>query len=303
MSRGSTFGTRSTADEVLSDIDLTGKTIIVTGANTGIGFETARAMSAAGGRVIFACRNPDSGQAAVERALSSHPGCKAEFLKLDLASASSISAFCDLLIADKIDILIGNAGLAPTSYSETAEGIESTVGVSHFGHFLLTHLLMPRLLASESPRVIMVSSESHRMPSKLEFERFPLKKDNFKFMVAYGQAKLCNVLFANELQRRYGDQKLSACSLHPGNLVTTEIGRSSTAMKILMTLISPLTKSPNQGASTTVYCATLEPVEAIQGKYFSHCKEMKSTKEANDPDVAARLWALSEQFCERVLKG
>lgn len=220
---------------------------------------------------------------------------------MDLASARSIRNFCSKLNAEKIDILICNAGLAPTKYVETEHGQESAVGVSHFGHFLLTKILMPRILAADSPRVIMVSSESHRMPAKLEFKRFPLNRHTFKFMVAYGQAKLCNVLFANELQSRYGSRNLTACSLHPGNLVTTEIGRSSISMRILMKLISPLTKTPNQDASTSVYCAEHEPAEDLQGKYFSHCKPLRSTKEANDPDVARKLWALSEAFCEPLL--
>ena len=119
-------------------------------------------------------------------------------------------------------------------------------------------------------------------------------------MVAYGQAKLCNVLFANELQRRYGDQGMTACSLHPGTLVTTEIGRNSILMAVLMKLISPFTKTPNQGAATSVYCATYAPAVDLQGQYFSHCQNVRSSKEANDPVPAKRLWDLSEQWCEQV---
>lgn len=299
MNQQETFGSRTTADLVLAGRDLKDKTIIVTGANTGIGYETARSLAAAGARVVFACRNSIAGEAAVAKTLALHPGCRAEFLNLDLASRTNIGQFCESLDAEKIDVLICNAGLAPTQYSETEDGLESAVGVCHFGHFLLTRNLMPRLLASGSPRVVMVSSESHRMPGKLEFERFPLNKNNFKFMVAYGQAKLCNLLFANELQRRYGSQNLMACSLHPGTLVTTEIGRASVLMRILMKLISPLTKTPNQGASTSVFCATHEPAEELQARYFSHCKEVKSSKEAKDPIVAGKLWDLSETWCEQ----
>jgi WW domain-containing oxidoreductase len=136
------------------------------------------------------------------------------------------------------------------------------------------------------------------MPKKLQFEKFPLGEDNFKMMLAYGQAKLCNVLMANELQRRYADQGLAACSLHPGNLVTTDIARRSGIMSILMKVISPITKTPNQGAGTSVYCAVHEPAEEVRGLYFSHCKAVKSTTEANDPAVASKLWDLSEAWCE-----
>jgi WW domain-containing oxidoreductase len=140
------------------------------------------------------------------------------------------------------------------------------------------------------------------MPKTLEFERMPLNRNNFKFMVAYGQAKLCNVLFANELQRRYGNQGMTACSLHPGTLVTTEIGRGSILMSILMKVISPFTKTPNQGAATSVFCATHEPVEDLQGKYFSDCQNVRSSKDANDPATAKRLWELSEQWCEQLAR-
>jgi len=299
MTEQSNFGAKTTADEILAGKNLKGQTVIVTGANTGIGFETARAFSAVGARVIFACRNVVSGNQAVEKTQRLHPGCLAEFLALDLGSARGILAFCETLKAEEINILICNAGLVATEYQETEQGTEVTVGVSHFGHFLLTRTLLPRLLASGNPRVVMVSSESHRMPKQLQFEIFPLSKHNFKMMLAYGQAKLCNVLMANELQRRYGNEGLTSCSLHPGTMITTDIGRNSAVMSILMKVISPFTKKPNQGASTTVFCATHEPVEEVQGLYFSHCKAVKSTTEANDPVVSAKLWDLSEAWCEQ----
>ena len=163
------FGARTTAGEVLAGHDLHGRTMIVTGANTGIGYTTALALAGVGARVIFACRSKVTGEAAVARARQTHPGCAAQFAALDLASFKSIRAFADDLQADRIDALICNAGLAAMSYSQTEEGYERTVGVCHIGHFLLTRLLMPRLLAAGTPRVIMVSSQSHRSPKSLDF--------------------------------------------------------------------------------------------------------------------------------------
>jgi len=192
--------------------------------------------------------------------------------------------------------------LVPTNYQETKEGLEMTVGVCHFGHFLLTQLLLPQLLEAKSlsgnnPRIVMVSSESHRMPMKLNFNKFPLKKtDTFIPLMAYGQAKLCNALFANELQRRYQDQGLTACSLHPGALITTSFGRDSGFLSLVFKLVSPLTKNPNQGAATTVYCASNENTKELAGKYFSHCKPVRSTKEANNPETARKLWEVSEEW-------
>ena len=296
------FGANSTADDILAGRSLAGKTVIVTGANTGIGYETARAFAASGARVIFACRNATNGMQAVENAKGQHPDCVAEFLALDLGSADSILSFCKSLDATSIDVLVCNAGLMATHYSEVDQATEATVGVSHFGHFLLTRTLLPKLLASSDPRVVMVSSTSHSMPKHLQFDRFPMQKHNFKSMVAYGQAKLCNVLMANELQRRYGAQGLSACSLHPGTMVTTDIGRNSFVINLFMKIISPLTKTPNQGAATSVYCAVHEPAQEIQGRYFSSCKAVKSSAEANDLAVAAKLWELSEAWCESTVK-
>ena len=301
------LGARSTTNDVLQGKDLIGRTVVITGSNCGIGFEAAQALAGAGAKVIFACRNIEKGEEALRRCKALHPQSKLAFFPLDLASADSIKHFFSEVKDEAIDTLICNAGLVPTSYQETKEGLEMTVGVCHFGHFLLTQLLLPQLLKTKelnsdsskriTPRVIMVSSESHRMPMKLNFNKFPLKKtDTFFPLMAYGQAKLCNALFANELQRRYQDKGLTACSLHPGALITTSFGRDSGFLSLVFKLVSPLTKSPNQGASTTVYCAAHERTDELAGKYFSHCKPIRSTKEANNPETARKLWEVSEEW-------
>ena len=296
------LGARSSTNDVLQGKDLTGRTVVITGSNCGIGFEAAQALAGAGAKVIFACRNIEKGEDALRRCKALHPESKLAFFPLDLASSESIKHFASEVKDEAIDTLICNAGLVPTNYQETKEGLEMTVGVCHFGHFLLTQLLLPQLLNTGSskrvaPRVIMVSSESHRMPMKLNFNKFPLKKtDTFFPLMAYGQAKLCNALFANELQRRYQDQGLTACSLHPGALITTSFGRDSGFLSLFFKLVSPLTKNPNQGAATTVYCASHENTEQLAGKYFSHCKPVRSTKEANNSETARKLWEVSEEW-------
>lgn len=302
------LGARSSTNDVLQGKDLTGRTVVITGSNCGIGFEAAQALAGAGARVIFACRNIEKGQEALSRCQALHPQSSLAFYPLDLASAESIKQFTEKVKNEPIDTLICNAGLMPTTYQETQEGLEMTVGVCHFGHFLLTQLLMPQLLKSKelsrnNPRIVMVSSESHRMPAKLNFNKFPLKKsDTFYPMMAYGQAKLCNALFANELQRRFSNQGLTACSLHPGALITTSFGRDSGIVSLFFKLVSPLTKNPNQGAATTVYCASNDNAAELAGKYFSHCKPVRSTKEANNPETAKKLWELSEKWVKG-LKG
>jgi WW domain-containing oxidoreductase len=293
------FGARSTADDVLAGKDLAGRTIIVTGANSGIGFETARAVAAAGARTIFACRSQRDGDAAVERARATHTNSGAEARVLDLASFASIGRFCATLEAPRIDGLVCNAGLTISSWAETEEGFERTVGVCHIGHFLLTRLLMPRLLASGTPRVVIVASESHRMPARLAFDRLPQARENFGGLVAYGQAKLCNVLMAKSLQRRYGAQGLTACSPHPGTLVTTRIGRNSAVVGLLVKLVSPFTKTPAQGAATSVVGLVHEPATEVAGQYLMQCRPAPSSTESNDPAVADRLWAKSEEWIAR----
>lgn len=290
------FGSRTSAYEVVAGRDLSGRTIVVTGTNSGIGEWTARALASAGARVIFACRRPASGEAAVARARAAHPGCKAELAQLDLASFAAIRRFAEQLDAERIDALICNAGLVTLTWAETDEGFERTVGVCHIGHFLLARWLAPRLLASAAPRVVMVSSESHRSPRRLNFARLPLTRKNFRGLIAYGQAKLCNLLMAKALQSRYGSRGLVACALHPGTLVTTDIGRYSLAVGALIRLVSPFTKNAVQGAATSVYATVHEPASDLAGQYLENCHVAACSAEANDATVARRLWVASEQW-------
>ena len=290
------YNSRSSADEVVEGHDLSGKNIIVTGANTGIGYETARALASIGGVVTLACRNAEAAAQACQKIRRQHPAANVTAMQLDLSDLNSVSQFAKEYSQDTLALLINNAGSSAPSLMTTAQGFERTVGVCHIGHFLLTALLMPKLLAAHSPRVIMLSSESHRYPAKLDFETLGKAQEPYKTMRAYGQAKLCNVLMADKLQRRYGARGLTACSVHPGALVTTDFGRESLLFRIAFWLASPFTKSANQGASTTVYCALHEPASEIAGGYFSHCQRARQTAEAKDPQVAARLWSLSEQW-------
>ena len=292
----SRFGSKTAADEIVQGMDLSGRFIIITGANTGIGYETARSLASAGARVLLACRSVEKASEATERIRKSNPKADVSFAELDLGSFDSIRSFMESLNEPSIDVLICNAGVLNASYHESDGGIEHTVGVCHLGHFLLVQGLLPKLLSAGGGRVVMVGSEAHRTPRTLEFEKFPLNKDNYSQLVSYGQAKLCNTLFANELQRRYADQGLTACSLHPGNLVTTEIGRDSLLARVAMKLVSPFTKSPAQGAATSVLCAVHPDAPAVAGRYFSHCQPKRMSREAESPEVAKRLWEITETW-------
>jgi WW domain-containing oxidoreductase len=290
------FTSRSRATDVVAGIDLSDRTIIVTGANTGIGEATARTLAGAGARVVYACRQPATAQAAIAAARAQYPGCRAEFAELDLGSFASIARCAQALDCPRIDALVCNAGLATTSWATTADGFERTVGVCHIGHFLLTRLLMPRLLAAAAPRIVMVASTSHRSPASLDFERLPMTADRFNGLAAYGQAKLCNVLMAKSLQARYGARGITACALHPGTLVSTDIGRNSLLLRALMQLVSPFTKNAVQGAATSVYAVVHEPASDIAGQYLQDCRVIPCSAAANDVTVAQRLWQASERW-------
>lgn len=290
------FKRSTTSDEVLSGVDLSGKHIIVTGANTGIGYETARALASAGATVVLACRSLETGNEAAQRIREAHAGADVSCRQLDLGSLPAVKAFAEGLDDTPIDILVCNAGSMSLDYVETEQGFERTLGVCHIGHFLLVKLLMSKLLASGTPRVVMVSSIAHQNPKKLDFNNLPYKEDQYSIMGAYGQAKLCNILMALELQNRFGDKGLTACSVHPGNMVTTDFGRESGFMKFAFKLMSPLTKSANQGAATSVLCAVHEPAEDVAKGFFSHCQPAKCTPEAQNADVARALWQRSEEW-------
>ena len=295
------YNARTSADDVVEGHDLSGKSIIVTGANTGIGYQTARALASIGGVVTLACRNTEAAEQACQKIRQQHPEANVTAMRLDLSDLNSVSKFAKEYPQDTLSLLINNAGSSAPRLMTTAQGFERTVGVCHIGHFLLTELLMPKLLAAQSSRVVMVSSESHRYPAQLDFKNLGKAQGPYRSMRAYGQAKLCNVLMADELQRRYGSQGLTACSVHPGALVTTDFGRESMLFRAAFWLASPFTKNPNQGAATTVYCALHEPASEIAGGYFSHCQRARQTPEAKDPQVAARLWSLSEQWVAEYL--
>jgi WW domain-containing oxidoreductase len=281
---------------VLSGIDLSGKHALVTGASAGIGYETARALAAAGARVFLAGRDADKGSRALERLRAAHPDAQAELAVFDLGSFASIKAFTAGFGCERLDILVCNAGIFGGGYRETADGFERTVGVCHLGHFLLARELMERLLASRAPRVVLVSSESHRSPRRLDFERLPLTREHYSDLVAYGQAKLCNVLHAKELWRRYAERGLSAYALHPGTLVTTDLGRDSLLARVAFQLARPFSKSPHQGAATSVLCAAHPAAADFAAEYFNHCRPARSSRESNDPAVARRLWDCSERW-------
>ena len=209
----------------MADVDLSGRTAIVTGASTGIGLETAANLAAAGARGIAGVRNVEKGDATVASLTDRVAGATVEFGVIDLTSFASVRSFAEGFVArdEPLNLLINNAGVMNTPFEHTVEGYELQFGTNHLGHFLLTNVLLPALIAGAPARVVNLSSGGHRSSDILwddpNFERHPYDK-----MIAYGQSKTANVLFSVELDRRLADRGVHANAVHPGR-INTELGR------------------------------------------------------------------------------
>ena len=207
-----------------SKAKLTGKTAIITGANTGIGLETAVDLAKRGARVILACRSVEKGEAAVQTVKERSGNNDVVFSKLDLVSLQSVSDFCTRILAEErhIDLLINNAGVMMPPYTTTEDGFELQIGVNHLAHFLLTNLLLERLKEAPSARIVNVSSLAH-IGGRINFNDLQSKK-SYSALLAYGQSKLANILFTRSLAKRLKGSNVTTYCLHPG-LVRTELAR------------------------------------------------------------------------------
>eukprot|EP00731_Ephydatia_muelleri_P018055 Em0011g95a len=282
---------------------LDGKTVIVTGANTGIGKETAVDLARRGARVILACRSAEKGEEAVVEVRARSGNDKVVFRRLDLASLESVRQFASSILEEEptIDILINNAGVMACPYSKTEDGFEMQFGVNHLAHFLLTNLLLDRLKEAPTARIVTVSSTAHRRAKGINFDDLNSEKSYSPFL-AYGQSKLANILFTRSLAKRLAGTSVIANCLHPG-VIRTELGRhffsgiKKMAWFFLMPIALLVMKSPMEGAQTTIYCAVDEAVEGVSGKYFKDCKVTAPlTKAAVDDDMAERLWKVSAEL-------
>lgn len=283
------------------DDTIYGKTVIITGANTGIGKETAKVLSAKGGRIILACRDMKKCEEAKTEieydTVNQQIICK----ELDLASLSSIHKFADDVNKNErfVDILINNAGIMRCPKMITKDGFEMQLGVNHLGHFLLTHLLLDKIKKSSPSRIINISSLAHTR-GKINFDDLNSAND-YDPGAAYNQSKLANILFTKELSKKLDGTGVTVNALHPG-IVMTELGRHMSAHKSALsgTLLKPffwtIMKTPKQGAQTSIYCALSKDLENVTGKYFSDCKEKEVSEEANDEKIAKRLWLISEKW-------
>lgn len=286
--------------------DLGGRTAIVTGANTGLGLETARALAEKGATVVLAVRNLEKGRAAIERITERRPGARVSLQSLDLTSLDSVRRAASEIGAahPRIDLLVNNAGVMYTPQSRTADGFELQLGTNHLAHFALTGLLLPRLLEAKGSRVVSVSSIGHRIRSEIDLDDLAFEK-GYSRVAAYGRSKLANLLFTYELQRRLtgAGAKTSALAAHPG-LSSTELLRNSPAIFRLLELpLRPLAQSAAMGALPTLRAAT-DPA-AAGGEYYGpggfaeawgHPVRVASSARSHDADLQRRLWKASEEL-------
>lgn len=298
---GGRFNKRSTAEQVSAGVDLTGRNAIVTGANTGIGWETARVLALRGAHVTLACRNQSKASEALARLLSSSGGqLKAEqfaLLALDLGSLASVRRFAEQFNqqAKALHLLINNAGVMWPTRQTTSDGFEAQMGVNHLGHFLLSNLLLPSLQQAEQARVVVVSSSAMLFGQMTDaFEDLQWQHRPYKGMSCYGDSKLANAMFSREFNKRHAAQGIVSNALHPG-IITTELGREQTwFFKLVGSLILPFSKNVAQGAATTVLVATAQDYADKGGLYFGDCQEWKPSKPIVQDDAAcAKLWDVS----------
>jgi NAD(P)-dependent dehydrogenase (short-subunit alcohol dehydrogenase family) len=287
--------------------DQTGRTAVVTGANTGLGLETAKALAAHGASVVLAVRNLDKGKQAAATITAASPGADVTVQRLDLSSLDSVREAAAELHAghDRIDLLINNAGVMYTPRSATADGFELQFGTNHLGHFALTGLLLDKVLAAPGSRVVTVSSMGHRIRSRIDFDDLDFER-RYSRVAAYGRSKLANLLFTYELQRRLAraDASTVAVAAHPGGS-NTELSRNSPQpLRALATVFGPLlAQTAAMGALPTLRAATDPAV--VGGQYYGpggfrelrgHPIVVESSRRSHETDTQQRLWTVSEQL-------
>lgn len=278
---------------------LRGKTIIVTGANSGIGKATAAEMLRCQGRVIMACRNRERAEKAAQEIQQEAGPEQGELVikLLDLASLKSVRSFCEEIMKEesRIDILINNAGIYQCPYTKSEDGFEMQFAVNHLGHFLLTNLLLDLLKRSAPSRIIVVSSKLYKY-GEINFDDLN-SEQSYDKAFAYARSKLANLLFTLELSHRLEETGVTVNALTPG-IVRTNLGRHvhiPLLMKPLFNLASQaFFKSPEEGAQTSIYLACSPDVEGVQGKCFANCHEEPLLAKATDEEVAKKLWDISE---------
>jgi NAD(P)-dependent dehydrogenase (short-subunit alcohol dehydrogenase family) len=313
------FGAKSTTDDVLAGIDLSGRRVLVTGVSAGLGVETARALAAHGAQVVGAARDlAKAARATAEVRAQAANGGGLELVELDLASLESVRACADALVADgrPFDVVIANAGVMRTPFGHTADGFETQFGTNHLGHFVLVNRIASMI--APGGRLVNVASSGHRY-ADVDLDDPNFERTAYDPMMAYGRSKTANILFAVEFDRRHRARDVRAMAVHPGG-IKTELDRHMAPgelEKLVAQINAQLAaageppfqfKTIPQGAATSVWAAVVAPAEDVGGHYCENCQVSKITEGlispvspgvrayALDPQHAKTLWAKSEEM-------
>ncbi|BBX15276.1 oxidoreductase [Mycolicibacterium duvalii] len=304
-----------TALDMVDGVDLTGKTVVITGASAGLGRESARALAATGAHVILAARNADALADTAAWVREHVPDATLSAVHLDLTSLGSVAAAAAQIaeLTPVVHVLMNNAGVMFTPFSRTVDGFEIQFGTNHLGHFEFTRLLLPALVAADGARVVVLASDGHRM-GDIDFDDPNWERREYDKFAAYGAAKTANVLHAVELDRRLRDRGVRAFAVHPG-IVATSLARHMTAADFQWLnhhARAQRTSEPSgsravdvtkdfttaeHGAATQVWAAVNADLDAVDGVYLSDCRLSDAAPYATDEARALTLWDLSERLC------
>ena len=271
-----------------------GKTVLITGANQGIGKAAAIELARRGARVLLVARNAEKGRAALAEVQAASPGREGELFVADLASLADVRRLAAEVKArhHRLDVLLNNAGVFVPERHTTVDGLEETFAVNHLAPFLLTHELLDLLKASAPARVVTVSSEAHR-GARMSWDDLQFSRGGYRGWRAYGQSKLANVLFTYELSRKLEGTRVTANALHPG-VIASGFGQTYPgAMSFFVKVARPFLLTSEEGARTSVYLASSPEVEGKTGGYYSKCRPVHSSSVSYDEASQQKLWALS----------
>ena len=279
---------------------MSGRTVLITGGNTGIGRTAARQLGELGAHVVITARNRAKGESALSWLREAVPAATFDLVDLDLSDTAAIERAAEEILQrwPKLNVLVNNAGLIVDDRTTTAQGFETTFGVNHLGHFLLTARLRDRLVASAPARIVNVSSEAHRMAWRgLPWDDL-MHERNYNAWAAYGASKLANISFTVGLGHRLAGFGVTANALHPG-IVRTEFGQDRDLNGVMSLLMKParlVFATPERGARTTTYLASSPVGESATGGYYASCRPRIPSAHARDEAAAERLWKVSEEL-------
>lgn len=277
---------------------MTGKTVVITGASSGIGLETARGLAAKGAKIMMVVRNRARGEAAIAEVRRTAPDAQVELALADLYSLAEVRTVGAELRArlERVDVLVNNAGLIHSERVLTVDGFERTFALNHLAAFLITYELRELLAASAPARIVTVSSMGHKF-ARFEWDDLATMNDWKGETGVYGASKLCNIWFAREAGRRMAAKRVTSNALHPGAVASNFGASGSWVYKLGTKVAKPFLKSSEEGAQTSVYLASSPEIEGVTGEYFVNCRPRTASSKARDDDNARKLWELSEKLC------